>query len=273
MVARPRLRPAVFIHGLWMHSSSWAPWVELFDSVGYQASAPGWPGDGETPEATRKDPAPLNNRGIAEVTDHYAEFISTLPMPPVVIGHSFGGLIAQKLLGTGFASACVAIAPAQFKGVLTLPLVQLRNVLPVLGRPWLRGKTWAHTAESYHRAFANGVSRAESDQLYADYAIPAPARPLFQAGTANLAPRSEAAVDTRSERGPLLMIAGGLDRTVPEATVRSAYRIQRRNPAVTELVVFADRGHSMPADHGWRAVADTTVEFLAEHLPPVPGES
>lgn len=160
----------------------------------------------------------------------------------------------------------MAIAPAQFKGVLTLPLVQLRNALPVLGRPWLRTKTWSHTAESYHRAFANAVSRTESDQLVADYAIPAPGRPLFQAGLANFVPRSEATVDTRSERGPLLMFAGGLDRTVPEATVRSAYRIQRRNPAVTELVVLADRGHSMPADHGWREIADTAVEFLARNL-------
>ncbi|MGK8525245.1 alpha/beta hydrolase [Nocardia asteroides] len=269
-MARPQARPVVFIHGLWMHSSSWAPWVELFDSAGYQAFAPGWPGDGETPEATRKDPAPLNNRGIAEVTEHYAAFIATLPAPPVVIGHSFGGLIAQKLLGDGSASACVAIAPAQFKGVLTLPPVQLRNALPVLGRPWLRAKTWSHSADSYHRAFANAVPRAESDQLFEQFAIPAPARPLFQAGVANFVPRSEAAVRTRGERGPLLMIAGGLDRTVPEATVRSAYRIQRRNSAVTELVAFADRGHSMPADHGWRAVADTALRFLGEHLPTAP---
>ncbi|MEU7765653.1 alpha/beta fold hydrolase [Nocardia sp. NPDC049190] len=272
-MSRARSRPAVFIHGLGMHSSSWAPWLELFDAEGYHVSAPGWPGDGETPEATRNNSESLNNRGIAEVTDHYAEFISELPMPPVVIGHSIGGLIAQKLLGSGFASACVAIAPAQFKGVLTLAPVQLRTVLPVVGRPWLRTKTWSHTAESYHRACANGISRVESDRLFADHAIPAPGLPLFQAGLANAMPRSEAAVDTRSERGPLLMFAGGLDRTVPEATVRSAYRIQRRNPAVTELVVLADRGHCMSADHGWRELGDTALEFLAGNLPAGPGET
>jgi non-heme chloroperoxidase len=172
----------------------------------------------------------------------------------------------MRLLGAGFASACIAIAPAQFQGVVRLPLVQLRNALPVLGRPWLLTKTWVHTADSYHRAFANGVSRAESDQLFADYAIPAPGRPLFQAGLANVVPRSEAKVDTRSERGPLLMFAGGLDRTVPEATVRSAYRIQRRNPGVTELVVLPDRSHSMPADHGWRELGEKSLEFLAMHL-------
>ncbi|WP_308165353.1 alpha/beta hydrolase [Nocardia noduli] len=264
------VRPVVFIHGLWMHSSSWDPWVELFSASGYRAQAPGWPGDGPTPEATRANPDDLNNRGVAEVTAHYTELIAALPTPPVVIGHSFGGLIAQQLLAAGSAAACVAIAPAQFKGVLALPPAQLRSALPVLGKPWLRGKTWAHSADSYHRSFANGVPREESDRLFADYAIPAPAKPLFQAAVANFVPGSEAQVDTAAERGPLLMFAGGLDRTVPVATVRAAHKLQSRNPGVTELVVLPDRCHSMSADHGWRELADTALQFLEKNLPDVP---
>ncbi|WP_433662987.1 alpha/beta hydrolase [Nocardia sp. CA-128927] len=270
-MSNPTARPVVFIHGLWMHSSSWGAWLDAFDRAGYQTFAPGWPGDAETADATRKNPAALNNRGIAEVTDHYARFIADLPMSPVVIGHSFGGLIAQKLLGSGSASGCIAINPAQFRGVLTLPLAQIQSVLPILSKPWLRGKTWSHTSESYHRTFANGIPREESDKLFATHGIPAPARPLFQAGLANFAPNSEASVDTERERGPLLMLAGGRDRLVPEATVRSEYKIQRKNPGVTELVVFADRGHSMPADHGWREIADTALAFLEkQNLPARP---
>ncbi|MFC9435072.1 alpha/beta hydrolase [Nocardia sp. NPDC057030] len=258
----PIARPVVFIHGLWMHSSSWGAWLDAFDRVGYQTFAPGWPGDAETADATRKNPGALNNRGIAEVTDHYAKFIADLPTPPVVIGHSFGGLIAQKLLGSGITAGCVAIAPAQFRGVLTLPLAQIQSVLPILGKPWLRGKTWSHTPASYHRTFASEIPRAESDKLLATYGIPAPARPVFQGGLANFTPNSEAAVDTKRDRGPLLLLAGGRDRLVPEATVRFEYNIQRKNSGVTELVVFPDRGHSMPADHGWREIADTALDFL-----------
>jgi pimeloyl-ACP methyl ester carboxylesterase len=203
------------------------------------------------------------------VSDHYAGIISTLDVTPIVIGHSFGGLIAQRLLGLGFAGSCVAIAPAQFRGILSLPLAQLQTAWPVLGHPRLRKKTWSHTPETFHRRFANGVSRAESDELYQAYAIPGPARLLFQTGLANFTPRSEATVDTRRERGPLLLIAGSIDRTVPEATVRAAYKKQRKSPGVTEFKTFPGRGHSLPADHGWRDVADTALDFLARSELPV----
>jgi non-heme chloroperoxidase len=257
--------PVVFIHGLWMHASSWSPWVDLFGEKGYSALAPGWPGDADTVEQTRENPAAMNNVGIADVTDHYAAIIRGLASPPIVIGHSFGGLIAERLLGMGVTRGCVALAPAQFKGILGLPLAQLESAFPVLSKPWLRTKTWAHTPDSYAKNFANGVPRAESDTLFKEYVIPAPCRPLFQAGLANFAPRSEARVDTSHARGPLLLLAGGVDRTVPAATVRAAYKIQRKNPAVTEFEVLEGRGHSFPADSGWRVVADKALAFLAKH--------
>jgi pimeloyl-ACP methyl ester carboxylesterase len=257
--------PVVFIDGLWLHVSSWDGWANLFGENGYEAIAPGWPGEAATSEETRASPDGLANRGIAEVTNHYSRIISDLPEPPIVIGHSFGGLIAQRLLAMGFALGCVAIAPAQFRGVLRPPLAQLRTLWPILSRPALRTQTWAHTPKSFHRSFANGVSRAESDQIFQAYAIPAPARPLFQAGLANAVPNSEAKVDTRHERGPLLMIAGSIDRTVPASTVRSAYRIQRRNPGVTEFKPFEGRGHSLVADHGWPDIAGAALDFLSRH--------
>ncbi|MFE3292587.1 alpha/beta hydrolase [Rhodococcus sp. NPDC059234] len=264
-MSQSRTVPVVFVHGLWMHPISWGDWVDLFTAAGYDAIAPGWPGDATTVEATRQDPDALNKKGIGEATEHYAALISRLPDTPIVVGHSFGGLIAQRLLGRGLARAAVALAPAQFKGVLRMSPTQIRSVLPVVSRPGLRSKTWSHTPESFHATFANAVARDESDRIFADFAIPAPGRPLFQAALANVAPGSPAKVDTRSARGPLLMVAGGQDRLVPEPLVQSAYNIQRRNLGVTEYQVFPDRGHSLAADHGWREVADAALDFLERH--------
>lgn len=256
----------VFVHGLWLHSSSWQPWLDLFGERGFHPHAPGWPGDGDTVAATRARPEAVADVGIAAVTDSYAAFIAGLSAPPVVIGHSFGGLVAEQLHARGLARACVALSPTQFKGVLGLPPVQLRNALPVLARPWLLHKTWMHTPESFHRAFANAVPREESDRLFEQFVIPSPAKPLFQAGLANLVPRSEASVDTRAQRGPLLLVAGGEDRTVPESSVRAAYEIQKKhNTGVTELTTFPGRSHSYGADSGWRDVADAALEFLSRH--------
>ena len=261
----PAAVPVVFVHGLWLHATSWTPWVELFAARGYDPVAPGWPGDAATAAGTRADPDAVAGYGIGDVTDHYSEIIAGLSSPPVVIGHSFGGLIAQRLHGMGFSRACVAISPAQFKGNFVLPPAQLRSAWPVLSHPGLRKKTWSHSPDSFAKAFANAVPRAESDQLLATYGMPSPVRPLFQASAANFSLHSEASVDTKRERGPLLLIAGGQDRTVPEATTRAAYKIQARNPGVTELVSFPDRGHSMGADSGWAEIAGTALDFLSRH--------
>jgi len=257
--------PVVFIHGLWMHASTWDNWVGLFNENGYQAVAPGWPGDGDTVAASRENPDAIANRGIAEVTEHYATIIKELPADPVVIGHSFGGLIAQRLLGMGIGRGGVAIAPAQFRGVYRLPLVQLKTAWPVLGHRSNRTKAVSQTADQFHKGFANGVSREESDELFELYAIPAPALPLFEAASANFSSKTEATVDTSRERGPLLLVAGGEDRTVPAVTVHSEYKRYAKNPSVTEYKVFEKNGHSQQVDHNWREVADVALEFLARN--------
>jgi non-heme chloroperoxidase len=261
-MADPTGTPVVFIHGLWMHTSSWDRWMQLFSAAGYLPMAPGWPGDAATVAESRANPDPIANRGIAEVTDHYAEIIRGLPQPPVLIGHSFGGMITQKLLGMGLGCAGVAISPAQFKGVYRLPPVQLRTGWPVLGNPGNKKKAVLQTPEQFHRGFASEVSREESDALYEQYVIPAPALPLFEAASANLSRKSGATIDLKRERGPLLLIGGEKDRTVPQVIVRSEYKLQQKNPGVTEYEVFNGRGHSQQMDSGWRELADTALAFL-----------
>ena len=255
----------VFIHGLWLHSSAWDPWVELFSGAGYTATAPGWPGDKESVAATRADPEALSGQGIEEVSDHYKALIDDLPARPVVIGHSFGGMIAEKLLGDDYAAAAIGIDAAQIKGVLPLPLSSLRSTLPVLKNPANRHRAVSLTADEFRYSFGNAVSAEESDELYDRWTIPAPGRPLFEAATANFSSDSPAKVDTdNSQRGPLLLVTGGKDHTVPEAVTKATLRQYRHSTAVTELAELADRGHSLTIDSGWREVAQLCLDWLAK---------
>jgi pimeloyl-ACP methyl ester carboxylesterase len=255
--------PVVFIHGLWIHSTAWQPWEALFRDAGYEPHAPGWPGDLPTVEATRNNVAALAGVGIDDITSAYREVIAGLPSKPIVIGHSFGGLIAQKLLASGDAVAAIAIDPAQIKGVKPLPFAQIRSGLPVLRSPGNRKKAISLTAKQFRYGFGNAISEVESNRLYAEWTIPGPGRPLFEASAANFSKTSPAAVDTlTSDRGPLLFIAGGKDHTVPEVVAKAAYGLYAKSKAVTDLRVFPDRGHSLVFDSGWRSVADASLAWL-----------
>jgi alpha-beta hydrolase superfamily lysophospholipase len=257
--------PVVFIHGLWMHTSSWDRWVELFNANGYDAINPGWPGDGSSVADQRANAARVSGYGVQEVFDHYAQIIRSLPSKPIVVGHSFGGLIAQKLLGEGLAVAAVAIDPAQFRGVLPLPFAQLKSAFPVLGNPGNRKTSNQPTKKQFHANFAGAITQQESDALYDRFVIPSPGRPLFQAATANFDKKTPASVKVDAKRGPLLLTAGGKDNTVPEVTVQAAYKQYASNSSVTELKVFPDRAHSLAIDKGWREVADASLAFLARN--------
>ncbi|MEZ0075553.1 alpha/beta hydrolase [Planotetraspora sp. GP83] len=255
--------PIVFIHGLWLHASSWAPWVDLFEAAGYQPVAPGWPGVADSVEAARATPDDIADKGIDDVAGHYAAIIDRLPRQPILIGHSFGGMIAEKLLGMNYGAAAIAIDAAQIKGVLPLPLSSLRSTLPVFSNPANKHRAVSLTAEQFRYSFGNAVSPEESDALYERWTIPAPGRPLFEAAVANFSLHSPAKVDTgNSERGPLLLIMGGQDHTVPEAITKSTLKQYRHSEAVTDLVEFEDRGHSLTIDSGWRTVADTCLDWL-----------
>jgi pimeloyl-ACP methyl ester carboxylesterase len=255
--------PVVFIHGLWLHASSWDPWIARFREAGYAASAPPWPGDGATVDDTRRNPNSVAGHGIADVVDHYAKHIATLGRKPVVIGHSFGGLIAQRLLGDGHASAAVAIDPAPIKGVKFLPLSAFRVASVALRNPLGKNHAVSLTQSQFRYGFGNAISERESNELYERWTIPSPAKPLFEAASAAFARHSAAKVEMRSGvRGPLLITAGGRDHTVPTTISKQTAKLYRHSNGTVELKEFPDRGHSLTIDSGWPEVADTVIEWL-----------
>jgi non-heme chloroperoxidase len=257
------LTPAVFIHGLWLLPSSWDRWAAVFEEAGYTALTPGWPDDPETVEEANAHPEVFAGKSVGQVADHFEAVIRRLTRKPAVIGHSFGGLLTQIIAGRGLAAASVAIDPAPFRGVLPLPISALKSGSPVLGNPANRNRAIPLTYDQFRYAFANAVSEEEAKELYETYAVPAAGKPLFQAATANLNPWTEAKVDSGNpDRGPLLIISGEKDHTVPWALSNGAYKQQKDNAGVTEIVEIKGRGHALTIDSGWREVADTALAFV-----------
>src|ERR1700675_2001696 len=235
--------PVVFVHGLWLLPSSWDRWRTVFEEAGYATLAPGWPDDPQTTAEANAHPEVFAGKSIKEVADHFDEAIRQLNARPAVIGHSFGGLMTQILAGRGLSAAAVAIDPAPFRGVLPLPISSLRASSPVLGNPLNRGRAVPLTFEQFRYSFANAVGEDEARELYDTFAVPAPGEPLFQAAAANLNPWTEDKVDTMNpDRGPLLILDGELDNTVPWAVANASYDQQRRNEGVTEIVKVVGRG-------------------------------
>lgn len=253
----------VFIHGLWISATAWQPWIDYFALQGHRGTAPRWPGEGETVAATRDTPSAQAGFGINEITDHFAAIIEEFESAPVVIGHSFGGLIVQKLLAQRRVAAAVAIDPAPIKGVRALPAAQLRSAFPVLRNPFNRGRAKGLTRRQFRYGFGNTLSGNDSDALWEQWAIPSPGKPLFEAAVANFAPDSPAKVDTSAERGPLLITAATRDHTVPYVTAKSAFTLYCGSPAVTDFHEFEGAGHSLTIDHRWREVADVALRWLA----------
>jgi non-heme chloroperoxidase len=255
--------PVVFIHGLWLLPSSWDPWARVFEEAGFAPLTPGWPDDPNTVEEAREHPEVFADKTVGQVADHFGDVIGALAAKPVVIGHSFGGLLTQIVAGRGLSAASVAIDPAPFRGVLPLPISALKSAFPVLGNPRNRHRAVPLTFDQFRFAFANAVSEKEAHELYDTYAVPAAGAPLFQAATANLNPWTEVAVDTeRPDRGPLLIISGEKDNTVPWAIANASFKQQQKNPGVTEIVELAGRGHALTIDSGWREVCDTALTFV-----------
>jgi non-heme chloroperoxidase len=262
------LQPVVFVHGLWLLAGSWDNWHQLFEEQGYTIVAPGWPDDPESVERARQDPAAFAHKRIKQVTDHYADAIRQLKTKPAVVGHSFGGLFAQRLAGGGVSAVTVAISPASFRGVRPVPLATLKSASPVLRNPLNYGRAVGLTFEQFRYAFANAVDESEAHELFEKYAVPGPGRPIFQVATANVNPWTEAQVDTKNpKRGPLLILAAQKDHIVPPVMSRASFKRQEKNPELTEYREIPGRGHSLIIDHGWREVAEIALAFIAQHVP------
>jgi pimeloyl-ACP methyl ester carboxylesterase len=257
------LEPVVFIHGLWLLPSSWDRWAAVFEEAGYATLTPGWPDDPETVEQANAKPEVFARKSVGDVADHNREVIATRKKKPAVIGHSFGALLTQIIAGRGLSAVSVAIDPAPFRGVLPLPISALKSGSPVLGNPANRNRAVPLTYEQFRYSFANAVSEEEAKELYTTFAVPAAGLPLFQAAAANLNPWTDAKVNSKNpKRGPLLIINGEKDHTIPLALAKASFKKQKRNEGVTEFVELPNRGHALTIDNGWREVADTALGFV-----------
>jgi pimeloyl-ACP methyl ester carboxylesterase len=263
--------PVVFIHGLWLLPSSWANWADLFKQAGYAPLTPDWPDDPETVEEARANPDVLANKTLKQVADHTTDIINALDKKPAVIGHSTGGLLAQMLAGRGLSAATVAIDPGVFRGVLPLPASVLKGVGPYLINPLTRGRAITFTFDQFKYGWANALDEDEAKRLYDTYHVAGSGIALAQMGNANLNPWTESKVDTKNpDRGPLLILDGEKDHTVPWAIANAAYKRQSRNPNVTEIKEMPNRGHSLTIDDGWQEVAQTALDFVKRFVPAKP---
>ena len=261
--------PVVFVHGLWLLPTSWDQWRAVFEDAGYTTLAPDWPDDPATVEEANEHPEVFARKSVGQIADHFEAVTGKLDRKPAVIGHSFGGLLTQILAGRGASAVSVAIDPAPFRGVLPLPISALRSASPVLRNPANRRRAVPLTYEQFRYGFANALGDDEAKSLYKDFAVPGSGEPVFQAAAANLNPWTEAKVESKNpDRGPLLIISGELDHTVPWAVANASYKREKRNPGVTEIVEMKGRGHSLTIDNGWREVADTALAFVQRFLRP-----
>lgn len=259
--------PVVFVHGLWLLPGSWDRWAALFAVAGYAPVLLGWPDDPDSVEEAQAHPEVFAGKSVGQIADHLADLVGRLDRTPALVGHSFGGLLAQILAGRGLAEATVAISPAPFRGVLPLPFAALRSSAPVLGNPANLHRAVPLTYEQFRYAFANAVTETEAHELYTAYCVPGAGKPIFQAATANINPWTEAKVDTENpQRGPLLVLTTDHDHTVPPAIARAGYKKQARNPGTTEIASLPGRGHCLTIDAGWREVADTALTFVRRYL-------
>jgi pimeloyl-ACP methyl ester carboxylesterase len=259
--------PVVFIHGLWLLSNSWERWAPVFEQAGYTPLALGWPDDPDTVDAARAHPEVFAGKTVGQLADHYMRVIERLQRRPAVIGHSFGGLLAQMIAGRGSSVATVAVDPAPFRGVLPLPRSALKSSWPVLRNPANRRRAVSLTYNQFRYAFANALSKTDARQLYETFAVPASGAPIFQAATANLNPWTQVKANTKNgARGPLLIVGGEKDHVVPPSVAHAAFKKQKHNVWQTEFVVIPERGHTLTIDDGWQEVANAALAFITDHV-------
>jgi pimeloyl-ACP methyl ester carboxylesterase len=258
--------PIVLIHGLWLTARSWEGWKARFEQRGHEVLVPTWPRmEGEV-EAIRRDPSILNGLGIAEVVDHFDAIIRGLDTPPVIMGHSTGGLVTELLLDRGLGAAGVGLSPAPVRGVLRLPPALLRTVFPALRNPANRKNTVPLTPKQFHRGFTNTMNDEDAEVAYERYYVPAPGRVVFQAAFANLNPHALTKVDFhKADRAPLLVLGNDQDQTIPASVSKEAAQRQAKSKTVVDYKEFVGRPH-FPAAPGWEAVADYALDWANGHV-------
>ncbi len=252
----------VLIHGLWLTALCWERWVERYTGLGFRVIARSWPGMEGDIEQLRADPSAIAALDFTEVVDHYDGIVRELDSPPIIMGHSFGGLITEILLDRGLGAAGVAIDPAPAKGIFVLPFSTLKSSFPALKNPFDQHRAVALTPEEFHYAFVNDLDAAAARAFYDRYAVPGPNHLLFQASFANFNPHAATAVDFRNDdRAPLLLVAGGNDHVVPAAVTRANHALFAKSAATTTYHEFSDRTHFTIGEDGWEEVADFTLEW------------
>jgi pimeloyl-ACP methyl ester carboxylesterase len=267
MASQASAPPIVLIHGLWLTPRSWEGWIERFESRGHEVTAPAWPRMEGDVEDIRRDPSPLDGLGVAEIADHYAQIVSAMDTPPIIMGHSFGGLITELLLDRGLGAAGVALSPAPIKGVLRLPPAQLRAAFPVLSNPLNRKRTVELTPKQFHYAFTNTMSDEDAKAAYDRYQVPGPGRPIFQAATANFNPKAPTKVDVHNDdRPPLLVVGNSDDHTVPASVSKEAAHRLGKSKAVVDYTEYPGRPHFTGGASGWEKVADDSLEWALGHV-------
>lgn len=256
----------VLIHGLWMTPSSWDGFRELYESRGYTVVTPNWPRMSGSVAKIRANAQKYAGLGIGEIVDHLEKIIRALPESPIIMGHSFGGLMTQLLLDRGLGAAGVAFEPAQPRGIFRIPLITLRAAAHVLLNPFNLNRVVDSSFEQFSFAFANGLTEAQAREFYDREVIPTPARPLFQVAWANLTPNAASRVDFKNpNRAPLLLLAGSEDRLVPPAVVRENYRRQSRAPSLTEYRDMPGYSHAFAIQPGWQDIANAALDWAEQH--------
>ncbi|MEV0893861.1 alpha/beta hydrolase [Promicromonospora sp. MEB111] len=266
----PEKLPIVLIHGLWMTPASWDTWAERFRAAGHEVIVPGWPGiDDRSVQDIRTNPAPLRGIGLKEITDHYERIIRALPVKPIIMGHSFGGVITQMLADRGLGAAYVGVAPGQTAGISTLPASTFRTGLPILSNPFNRNGVKPISKGHFHFTFGNDLSRAESDALWEQLAVPSYNRVLFEGVASTMNEKNGVThVDyARADRAPLLVITGGIDNVVPPAIGKAivAKYAATDSPAVVEYKEYAGRTHRLVSQPGWEEIADQALTWATSH--------
>jgi len=259
----------VFIHGAWLASNSWERFATFFAERGYATLTPEWPRKAPGVAAQREDPASLAGLGVEEIVEHYATIVDALDEPPIIIGHSFGGLITQILVGRGHGRAAVALDPAAPKGIKRVPLSSLRAAAPAIAHPSTRHGTVDLDFDQFNYAFTNTWEPEAARAAFDRYAVPETGRIFFQDGFANFTLHGETEVDfDREERSPLLITVGEHDHTVPPAVAKENFHKYRDVAATTDFVEFPGRSHLLMDGDGWEEVAQYIADWLDRVLRP-----